>query len=93
MSFLRAHNRLLYPIKALLQSFAPFGKRICHSGDLRRLQRYMISVYPTDYSKLEHLQAVSQLLPDVNIPVLDPAYYHSTFGMLIEQRPLEDFII
>jgi len=67
---------------------------------LRRLQRYMVNVRthagPTsDYEKLQRFGAVQPLLPErLEIPVLGDPWYKTDppLGVVIENRPLEDYI-
>lgn len=66
---------------------------------LRRLQRYMVNIRNegpfSDFAKLQSLGAVEPLLPDrLDIPVLDKSCYKVDLplGVVIENRPLEDFV-
>lgn len=62
-------------------------------NDIRRLQRYSVSLHERDFSELEALGGIEPLLPHIQIPTLDRGFYHPTFGVLIERRPLEEFVI
>jgi len=67
---------------------------------LRRLQRYMVNVRTragpnSDLEKLQRYGAVQALLPDrLEIPVLCKTWYRidPPLGIVIEDRPLEDYI-
>lgn len=65
---------------------------------LRNLQRYMVNVRNgpvSDFTKLQQIGALGPLLHDrLDIPVLEKSCYKSDppLGMVIENRPLEDFI-
>jgi CRISPR-associated endonuclease/helicase Cas3 len=67
---------------------------------LRRLQRYMVNIRKqqpySDFAKLHALGAITPLLPDrLEIPVLGDWCYKidPPLGVVIENRPLEDFIL
>jgi CRISPR-associated endonuclease/helicase Cas3 len=61
--------------------------------DLRRLQRFMVNLQQRDFQQLQTLKAISPLLPNLEIHVLAEGWYHADLGIVIEQRPLEDFIL
>jgi len=62
--------------------------------ELRRLQRYMVSVHECDLAKLNQFGLVTPLLPEyAEIPVVDPVSYHKELGLLIQERPVEDLIV
>ncbi|MDD5007195.1 MAG: CRISPR-associated helicase Cas3' [Syntrophorhabdaceae bacterium] len=65
---------------------------------MRRLQRYMVNVRKqepiSDFAKLNRLGAITQLLPNrLEIPVVGDWCYKidPPLGVVIENRPLEDF--
>lgn len=67
---------------------------------LRRLQRYMVNVRKqerySDFSKLNAIGAITPLLPDrLEIPVIGDWCYKTAppLGVVIENRPMEDFIL
>ncbi len=60
--------------------------------DLRKLQRFMVNLRTHDFQKMLMLKAITPLLPNLEIQVLSEGWYHADLGMLIEHRPLEDFI-
>lgn len=59
--------------------------------DLRKLQRYMVNLHQRDFQKLAMYKAVSLLLPNLEIHVLDEGWYHQNLGLVIDKRPTEDF--
>lgn len=61
--------------------------------DLRRLQRYMVNLHRRDFQRLEMLEAIQPLLPNLHIHVLTEGWYHDHLGLLIDQRPTEDFFV
>ncbi|MEP7336197.1 MAG: CRISPR-associated endonuclease Cas3'' [Acidobacteriota bacterium] len=60
-------------------------------ADLRRLQRYIVNLYSHQFRQLEALKQVSPLLPNLDLHVLSAGLYHKHLGLVINQRPLEDF--
>ena len=60
--------------------------------DLRRLQRFMVSVHTLKFQTLLGLQQIKPLLPNVELYVLDDGFYHPDLGVVIENRPLEDYL-
>jgi CRISPR-associated endonuclease/helicase Cas3 len=60
--------------------------------DLRSLQRFMVNVRSRNFARLEALHAVHELLPNLELHVLDDGFYHPKLGLVIENRPLDDFI-
>ncbi|MGQ0658196.1 MAG: CRISPR-associated helicase Cas3' [Chromatiales bacterium] len=62
-------------------------------NDLRKLQRFMVNLHSRDFQRLLTLKATTPLLPNLDIHVLAEGWYHDNLGILIEQRPLKDFIL
>jgi CRISPR-associated endonuclease/helicase Cas3 len=60
--------------------------------DLRRLQRYMVNVRSHNFARLQAMNAIRELLPNLELHVLDDGFYHPDLGLVIENRPLDDFI-
>ncbi len=60
--------------------------------DLRRLQRFMVNVRSHNFARLQPMKAIHELLPNLELQVLDDGYYHPDLGLVIENRPLDDFI-
>ncbi len=69
------------------------GKPRIDRNDLRGLQRYVVNLHTRDYQRLLTLKAIRPLLPNLDIPVLEEGWYHDHLGVLIDQRPTEDFLI
>jgi len=60
--------------------------------DLRRLQRFMVNVRTHKFQQLEAMKHIRPLLPNLELYVLDDGLYHSELGLVIDSRPLEDFL-
>ena len=60
--------------------------------DLRRLQRFMVNLHLRDFQKLEMMGLLQPLLPGMELSVLNEAAYHEHLGVVIDQRPTEDFL-
>jgi CRISPR-associated endonuclease/helicase Cas3 len=58
--------------------------------DMRRLQRYMVNLRRKDFLLLESNRAVTALLPNLDVYVLDKACYHAALGVIVEKLPTED---
>ena len=69
------------------------GKPRIDRNDLRKLQRYIVNLHSRDFIRLQQLNAIHPLLPNLDISVLDEGWYHADLGILIDQRPTEDFLI
>ncbi len=61
--------------------------------DLRKLQRFMVNLHQRDFQRLLTLKAIAPLLPNLEIHVLAEGWYQPNLGVVIEQRPLEDFLV
>jgi CRISPR-associated endonuclease/helicase Cas3 len=61
--------------------------------DLRRLQRYMVNVRTRDFNTLQKASSVRTLLANLELYVLEAGCYHPHLGLIIDNRPLEDFIL
>lgn len=59
---------------------------------LRALQRFMVNLRRRDLQKALTYGVVTQLTPDVEVMVLEEGCYHEDLGVLIEERPTEDFV-
>jgi len=60
--------------------------------DLRRLQGFMVNVRARNFATLQSLHAIKELLPNLELYVLDAGYYHPDLGLVIEDRPLDEFL-
>lgn len=61
--------------------------------DMRKLQRFMVNLRSNDFQRLLAQRAITPLLPNLRIYVLGGGWYHPELGIVIDHRPLEDFII
>ena len=61
--------------------------------DLQRLQRFMVNLHQHDFEQLRALGQISPLLPNLDLYVLSEGFYHEHLGLLINQRPAEDFLL
>ena len=60
--------------------------------DLRHLQRFMINVRWHDFQVLQGQHHLQPLLPNLDLHILKSGYYHPDLGLLLNQRPLEDYL-
>ncbi|MBM9537322.1 CRISPR-associated endonuclease Cas3'' [Desulfobulbus alkaliphilus] len=61
--------------------------------DLRRLQRYMVNVRTNNFDRLLKVTQIEPLLPYLDLYVLKEGAYHANLGLLVNDRPLEDFFV
>jgi CRISPR-associated endonuclease/helicase Cas3 len=61
--------------------------------DLRRLQRYMVNVRTNNFDRLLNDTQIEPLLPYLDLYVLKEGAYHANLGLLVNDRPLEDFFV
>ena len=61
--------------------------------DLRGLQRFMVNLHLRDFQKLDMMGLLHPLLPGMELSVLNEAAYHEHLGVVIDQRPTEDFLL
>ncbi|MCK6501736.1 MAG: hypothetical protein L6Q38_19840, partial [Nitrospira sp.] len=61
-------------------------------NDLRALQRFMVNVRQHLFQRLEAMKHIHLLLPNLELHVLAAGFYHPDLGLVIENRPLDDFI-
>jgi CRISPR-associated endonuclease/helicase Cas3 len=61
--------------------------------DLRKLQRFMVNLYPHDFHALEQKEQLEKLLPnkELNLYVVNEGSYHKELGVLIIDRPANEF--
>lgn len=62
-------------------------------ADLRHLQRYFVNLYQHQFDLLQALGQIKPLLPNLELFVLSEGFYDDRFGIVIEERPTEDFIL
>lgn len=61
--------------------------------DMQRLQRFIVNVRERDFAQLLGLGQIQPLLPHLDLYVLSQGFYHTHLGLLIHQRPTEDFLL
>ncbi len=61
--------------------------------DLRRLQRFMVNLHLRDFQRLDMMGLLQPLLPGMELSVLNEAAYHEHLGVVVDQRPTEDFLL
>ena len=61
--------------------------------DLRNLQRFIVNLHRRDFQKVDRMGLLRPLLPGMELSVLDEAGYHEHLGVVINQRPTEDFLL
>ena len=69
------------------------GKPRFDKTDLQQLQRFMVNLHQRDFDHLLALGQISPLLPNLELYVLSEGFYHYHLGLLINQRPTEDFLL
>jgi CRISPR-associated endonuclease/helicase Cas3 len=60
--------------------------------DLRALQRSMVNVHHHRFQQLESMKHLHPLLPNLELHVLADGFYHPDLGLVVDNRPLDDFI-
>lgn len=60
---------------------------------MRKLQQFIVNLRSNDFQRLLTQRAITPLLPNLAVYVLGSGWYHPELGIVIDQRPLEDFII
>ena len=61
--------------------------------DLRRLQRFMVNLHLRDFQRLDMMGLLQPLLSGMELSVLNEAAYHEHLGVVVDQRPTEDFLL
>ncbi|HWQ35313.1 MAG TPA: CRISPR-associated helicase Cas3' [Blastocatellia bacterium] len=61
--------------------------------DLRRLQRYIVNLHTRDFLLLQGLGQINELFPNWEMYVLAEGFYDRQFGVILNQRSEEDFIL
>ncbi|MBX3276732.1 MAG: CRISPR-associated helicase Cas3' [Acidobacteria bacterium] len=69
------------------------GQPRIDKGDLQRLQRYMVNLHSNDFKQLQALQQIQPLLKNLELYVLSDGFYHRDLGLVINQRPAEDYFL
>ena len=68
------------------------GQPRFNRDDLRRLQRFMVNVNSHKFQKLDSMKHIRPLLPNLELYVVDDGFYHPDLGLVIDNRPFDDFI-
>jgi len=68
------------------------GQPRFNRDDLRKLQRFMVNVHSHKFQQLESMKHIRPLLPNLELYVLNDGFYHPELGLVIDNRPLDDFI-
>ena len=79
-------------VDAIWERAQPSGSRFT-GEDLRRLQRFMVNLHARDFQKLDTMGLLHPLFSGMELRVLDKAAYHEHLGVVIDQRPTEDFLL
>jgi CRISPR-associated endonuclease/helicase Cas3 len=69
------------------------GRKQFRRHDLRKLQRYIVNLQTRDFFLLQGLRQIRELFPDWEMYVLAEGFYDNRFGVILYQRPEEDFIL
>jgi CRISPR-associated endonuclease/helicase Cas3 len=69
------------------------GRENFSKHDLRKLQRYIVNLQTRDFLLLQALGQIKELFPNWEIYVLAEGLYDNRFGVILNQRSEEDFII
>ena len=90
---------VIAPMKEAMEEVYAIRERAQSDGlrfareDLRSLQRFMVNLHSRDIKRLESLGLFRPLLPGMDLKVLDMAAYHEHLGVVIDDRPTEDFLL
>ena len=52
----------------------------------------MVNVHSHKFQQLEAMKHIQPLLPNLEIHVLNDGFYHPELGLVIDNRPLDDFL-
>ncbi len=69
------------------------GRENFSKYDLRKLQRYIVNLRAHDFLLLQSLGQIRELFPNWEMYVLAEGLYDKRFGVILNQRSEEDFII
>jgi len=85
-------ERALEKVVAIRERTQMDGLRF-NRKDSRDLQRFMVNLHLRDFQKADKMGLLYPLLPGMELSVLDEAAYHEHLGVVIDQRPTEDFLL
>lgn len=83
--------KALDKVTALRERAQSRGPRFTRE-DLRDLQRFMVNLHRRDFQKLDAMGLLYPLLPGMELMMLGAAAYHEHLGVVVDQRPTEDFL-
>lgn len=86
------HSRAKAVIEAIRTREVLPGKQRFTRDDLRHLQRSMVNVRHRQFQLLQTLHQLRPLLPNIELFVLNEGLYHHELGLVVDGRPLEDFL-
>jgi CRISPR-associated endonuclease/helicase Cas3 len=69
------------------------GREKFTKRDLRKLQRYIVNLQNRDFLLLQGLGQIKELFPNWEMYVLAEGLYDNRFGVILNQRSEEDFIL
>jgi CRISPR-associated endonuclease/helicase Cas3 len=69
------------------------GRENFSKHDLRKLQRYIVNLQCRDFLLLQSLEQIKELFPNWEMHVLAEGLYDHRFGVILNQRSEEDFIL
>lgn len=69
------------------------GRERFSKHDLRRLQRYMVNLQNRDFLVLQGLGQLKELFPNWEMYTLAAGFYDNRFGVILDQRSEEDYIL
>jgi CRISPR-associated endonuclease/helicase Cas3 len=69
------------------------GRDHFNKHDLRSLQRYIVNLRTRDFLLLQGLGQVQSLFPNWDIYILAEGFYDNRFGVILNERSEEDFIL
>ena len=90
---------VIAPMKEAMEAVDAIRERAPTDGprfsreDLRGLQRFMVNLHRRDFQKMDAMGLLRPLLPGMELRVLHEAAYHEHLGVVIDQRPSEDFLL
>ena len=85
-------EKALEKVAAIRERSEGGGPRFTHE-DLRGLQRLMVNLHLRDFQKIDAMGLLHPLLRGMELRVLNEAVYHEHLGVVIDQRPTEDFLL
>ncbi len=69
------------------------GRESFSRHDQRKLQRYFVNLRSYDFQQLQAMGQIKELFPNWDMHVLAEGFYDNRFGVILNQRSEEDFIL